>query len=161
MPHGHLAQKRVRTTGRALRGRAVGFSGVVSPTTVRRERPRQTRVLYPAFAGQVARAPNTWLALFGAKSCLPPRQRTAHALNVPPRCLPVRTPGVRRWLHPCSVALPRRHERARPFRLFVDHLSLVPLRRYPRKRANPRLVESGKKQATALLQVDTRPGTWF
>jgi hypothetical protein len=30
------------------------------------------------------------------------------------------------------------------------------LRRYPRKRASPRLVESGTRQATASLQVDTR-----
>ncbi len=161
MPHGHPALRRVRTTGRGLRGHAVGFSGADSPTTVRRERLRQNRVFCPAFVGQVARVPNTWLALFGAKSCLPPRQRTAHVLDVPPLCLRGQTLGACRWLHPCPVALPRRHECARPFRVCVGHPSLVPLRRYLRKRASPRLVESGTRQATASLQVDTRPGTWF
>lgn len=161
MPHGHLDQRRVRTIGPALRERAVEFSGVVSPMTVRRERLRQTRVLCPAFAGQVARAPNTWLALVGVKSCLPPRQRTTHALDVPPRCLRGQTQGVRRWLHPCSVAQPRRQGRARPFRIFVGHLSLVPLRRYPRKRANPHSAGSGMRQAAVSLQVDTWPSTWF
>jgi len=161
MPHGRLAQRRVRTIGRVLRGRAVEFSGAASPTTVRRERLRQTRVLCPAFVGQVARAPNTWLALSGAKSCLPLRQRTAHALDAPLRCLRDQTLGARRWLHPCSIMQFRPHERARPFRVYVDHPSLVPLRRYPRKRASPRLVGSGMRQATASLQVDTRSGTWF
>ena len=54
MRHGPHAQKPVRTTGRVFRGLAVEFSGVVSPTTVRRERPRQNRALCPAFAAQVA-----------------------------------------------------------------------------------------------------------
>ena len=161
MPHEHLAQRRVRTTGRALRGRVVGFSRVVSPTMVHREQPRQTRALCLAFAGQVARAPNTSLVLSGAKSCLPPRQRTTHALDVLPRCLRGQTLDACRWLHPCSVTQPRRHERAQPFRVCVAHPSLFPLRRYPRKRASLCLVGTGMKQATALLQVDTRPGTWF
>ena len=72
--HEPLSQIQVHTIGLELRGRAVEFSGAVFPITARPERLGENCSLRPAFVGQAGLAPNTRLALFGAKSCLRLRQ---------------------------------------------------------------------------------------